>query len=188
MNVADLKAMAKKQPIGVACGAIALLCALVLYLRSDKIGENRTLYEEKAKAAKAIRANVDNSKDLPQQTEAMQRAVKDLEGRLIRASQLAINLQYFYRLESETSVKLVDVHQGGSSMLRVGAGKAGYTGITFSVNILGNFKQVLDFIQRIENGPRVARFSSISFTKAGGENVSPDQFNVMMGIEFLGRP
>jgi Tfp pilus assembly protein PilO len=188
MNAADLKAMAKKQPIGVVCGVIALACAVLLYMRSDKVEENRNLSGEKAKAARAILTNVANSKDLPQQTEAMQRAVKDLEGRLIHASQLAINLQYFYRLESETSVKLVDVHQGATGFPRAGSGKAGYTAITFAINIQGNFKQVLDFIQRIENGPRIARFNSVSFIKAAGENVGADQFSVSMGIEFLGRP
>lgn len=188
MTAADLKAMAKKQPISVACGVIALFCAVVLYLRSDKVDESKALYEDKAKAAKAILANVSNSQSLPQQADAIQHAVKDLEGRLIHASQLAINLQYFYRLESDTGVKLVDVHQGTTGQPRTGAAKSNYAAIPFAVNIQGNFKQVLDFIQRVENGPRIAHFNSVSYTKAGGENAGTDQFSVSMGIEFLGTP
>jgi len=188
MTAADLQAMAKKQPIGVACGAIALVCAAILYFTGDKVDEVRTQSEDLSKTAKAIRTNVDNSQGLPQQTDAIQKAVKEVDNRLIRASQLAINLQYFYRLESETGVKLVDVHQGSTNVLRGGQSKTPYSSVSFSVNIQGNFKQVLDFIQRIENGPRIARFSSVSFSKAGGENVSSDQFSVGMGIDFLGKP
>jgi Tfp pilus assembly protein PilO len=188
MTGADLKAMAKKQPIGVACGLIAIACGVMLYLGSDTVDERKSVYDERAKTDKAILANVANSKDLQQQTEAVQHAVKDLEGRLIRGSQLAINLQYFYRLESDTGVKMTDVHQGGAGQPRSGSGKAGYTAIPFAVNIQGNFKQVLDFIQRVENGPRIARFNSVSFQKAVGEGLGPDVFSVSMGIEFLGTP
>jgi Tfp pilus assembly protein PilO len=187
MTADDFKVMAKKHPISVVCGVIAIVCAVVLYFRSDKIDEDKSLYDDTAKSAKAILTNVSNSQGLPQQTEAIQHAVKELDSRLIRGSQLAINLQYFYRLESETSVKLVDVHQGGSGQAR-GAGKSSYTAIPFAVNIQGNFKQVLDFIQRVQNGPRIARFNSVSFTKVAGDNVAPDLFSVSMGIEFLGTP
>ena len=76
MNAADLKGMAKKQPIGVACGAIALICAALLYLRSDRMDEDRGVYEEKAKTDRAILANVANSQNLPQQTEAIQHAAE----------------------------------------------------------------------------------------------------------------
>jgi Tfp pilus assembly protein PilO len=188
MNAADLKTMAKKQPISVACGVIAVICGVVLYFSSDTVDEKKGLYDEAAKTAKAITTNVANSKDLPQQVEAMQHAVKDLDSRLIHASQLAINLQYFYRLESDTGVKMTEVHQGGAGLPRAGSGKANYTAIPFAVNIQGNFKQVLDFVQRVENGSRIARFNSVSFAKAVGENLGPDQFSVSMGIEFLGTP
>jgi Tfp pilus assembly protein PilO len=187
MTGEDLKAMAKKQPISVACGVVAVVCGVVLYLSGDTVDEKKALSDDTAKTAKAIRTNVDNSQGLAQQTEAMQHSVKDLNSRLIHASQLAINLQYFYRLESDTSVKLVDVHQGGAGLPR-GSSKGNYTAIPFAVNIQGNFKQVLDFIQRVQNGPRIARFSSISFSKAGGDNPSSDTFSVSMGIEFLGTP
>jgi Tfp pilus assembly protein PilO len=188
MNADELKTMAKKQPIGVACGLIAVACGVLLYFTSDTVDEKKDLAEQTAKTDKAILNNVANSKDLVQQTEAVQHNVKELESRLIHASQLAINLQYFYRLESETNVKMTEVHQGGAGQPRPGSGKANYTSIPFTVNIQGDFKQVLDFIQRVENGPRIARFNSVSFAKLAGEGIAPDQFTVGLGIEFLGTP
>lgn len=184
----DIKNIGKKHPIGVACGALAIVCAVVLYFTSDTLDEKKGVYEDTAKKEKAITTNVTNFASLPEQTEAVQHAVKDIEGRLIHASQLAINLQYFYRLESETGVKMTEVHQGNTTAPRPGSGKAAYTATSFAVNIQGTYKQVLDFIHRVENGQRIARFSSVSFTKASGENVAPDAFSVSMGIDFLSTP
>jgi Tfp pilus assembly protein PilO len=187
MTGADITAAAKKHPIGVVCGLISLICVVLLYLGSDAVDERKTVADERSKTDHAINANVTNSKDLAQQTEEMQHAVKEMESRLIKGSQLAINLQYFYRLESETGVKMADVHQGSIPALRSG-GKGGYIPVPFGVNIQGNFKQVLDFMQRVENGPRVARFTSVSFTKTQTEATGPNGFNISMGIEFLGTP
>jgi Tfp pilus assembly protein PilO len=187
MTGADVTAAAKKHPIGVVCGLISLICIVLLYLGSDAVDERKTVADERIKTDHAINANVTSSKDLTQQTEEIRHAVKEMESRLIKGSQLAINLQYFYRLESETSVKMADVHQGAIPALHSGA-KIGYVPIPFGVNIQGSFKQVLDFLQRVENGQRVARFTSVSFVKAQSEASGPDGFNLSMGIEFLGSP
>lgn len=187
MTAADITASAKKHPIVVVCGLVSVVCIVLLYLGSDAVDERKSVADDRIKTDHAINANVTNSKDLPQQTEAMQKAVKDMESRLIKGSQLAINLQYFYRLESETGVKMADVHQGTIPALHSGS-KSGYIAVPFSANIQGNFKQVLDFLQRVENGQRIARFTSVSFVKAQSENVGPDAFTISMGIEFLGSP
>ncbi|HVU15716.1 MAG TPA: hypothetical protein VHD32_02240 [Candidatus Didemnitutus sp.] len=187
MTGADVTLAAKKHPIVVVCGLISLICIVLLYLGSDAVDERKSVADERSKTDHAINANVTASSNLAQQTEAMQRAVKDMESRLIKGSQLAINLQYFYRLESETGVKMADVHQGTIPALR-GGSKGGYIAVPFAANIQGNFKQVLDFIQRVENGQRVARFTSVSFVKTQTEATGPDGFNVSMGIEFLGTP
>jgi Tfp pilus assembly protein PilO len=82
---------------------------------------------------------------------------------------------------------MADVHQGSIPALHSG-GKSGYIPVPFGVNIQGNFKQVLDFLQRVENGQRIARFTSVSFVKMQSEATGPEGFNISMGIEFLGTP
>ena len=112
----------------------------------------------------------------------IKQSTKLLEGRLIKASQLATNLQYFYRLESDTGLKLTDVRQN-----QVGrTGTSLYIGIPYSVTFQGNFKQVLEFLQRIESGKYFSKFSSISFNKTTG--ATGGMLNVSMNIELLGTP
>lgn len=191
MTSADLLAMIKKHPIGFACGVICVVCAGLLYFRSNKIDEYRAEYEAKSAEATTILANVRNSEKLPAQVTEIQVLAKEMEGRLVKAGQLAVNLQYFYKLEAETEVKLVDVRQGNLPR----GGKTTYTGIPFSVTVQGSFKQVFAFLQKLENGPHFCRFTAVVFSKQGGGSSeagrpSPDTagINVSLNLELLGVP
>src|SRR5437868_926224 len=111
MNTADIITKIKKQPIGFVCGLICLLCAGWLYYRGGELEKRQAEYDAKSDEAKKMVSNVAASKTLPAEVAEIQMATKDLEGRLIKDGQLAVNLQYFYKLEAETEVKLLDVRQ-----------------------------------------------------------------------------
>ena len=187
MTSAELIITVKKHPIGFACGALCVICAALLYVRSSKIEESQADYEAKSAEAAKILANVRYSDKLPEQVAEMQALTKDMEGRLIRSGQLAVNLQYFYKLEAENEVKLLDVRQNnplkGSKVL--------YIGIPYSVAVQGSFKQVVAFLQRLENGPHFCRFTTISFVKGGGSVTDvggATSMSVSLNLELLGLP
>lgn len=189
MTGADLVAALKKQPIGSACGIVCILCGVAIYFQGDRIAATRQQFEEKSSEAQKFATNVRNAANLPQQVTAMQDAAKQLDSRLVRASQLAINQQYFYRLENETGVKLMEVRPGSISQPRgAAAGKNTYSPVPFSVSIQGNFKQVFDFLQRLEKGRHFCRFANISFGKSGGGQDGTDVLTVNMNLELLGTP
>jgi hypothetical protein len=100
MTSADLIAKIKKQPVGFVCGLICLLCAGWLYYRNGALEERQKKYDDEAAAAATMISNVSLSKSLPAEVAELQAATKELEGRLVRAGQLALNQQYFYRLEA----------------------------------------------------------------------------------------
>ena len=187
MTGADIITVLKKHPISTACGVICILCGAALYVRGDKVADNKKAFEEKSTEAQKIATNVRNAANLPQQVAAMQDAAKQLDSRLVRASQLAINQQYFYRLENETGVKLLEVRPGTLSQVRSGAAKGAYSPVPFTVNIEGNFKQVFDFIQRLEKGRHFCRFVNISFNKSSGQEAT-ERLSVNMTLELLGTP
>jgi Tfp pilus assembly protein PilO len=182
MTADDIIPLVKKHPISVTCGVISLACAVLLYFRGDKIEEYQKLNEEKTAEAATTIANVRNAEKLVEQTAAMQATAKELDSRLIRAGQLAANLQYFYRMEADTGVKLVDVRQGG---LKPGAKGPGYIGVPYTVSVQGNFLQVLTFLGRVQKGAHFCRFISVNLTKAGG---SEEQMTLSMNLEILGVP
>ncbi len=190
MTSADLLTMIKKQPVGVACGVICIISAGLLYFRGDKIDQNRTENEAKSSEATKILADVRNAEKLPAQVAEIQALAKEMDGRLVRASQLAANLQFFYKLEAETEVKLLDVRQGNLPK----GGKTPYTGIPFTVSVQGSFKQVLAFLQKLENGPHFCHFTTVNFGKsvassdAGRAGADTTGITLSLNLELLGVP
>lgn len=189
MTSADLIASFKKQPIGYTCGLLCVIIGALLYLRSDKIDEDQAEFEARSAERTKILANVRNSENLAKQVAELQALAKEMDSRLIRTGQLAVNLQYFYKLEAENEVKLLEVRQGNPPK----GAKSLYVGIPYNVAVQGSFKQVVAFLQRLEAGPHFCHFNTVTFTKTGGTGSDATSgpaadMTLTLNLELLGLP
>jgi Tfp pilus assembly protein PilO len=178
MTAADITALIKKQPLGFACGLVCLLAAGWLYYRGGEIEKRQAEYDAKSAEAAQISSNVGVSKNLPEQVAELQGYTKELEGRLVKAGQLAVNQQYFYKLEAETEVKLLDLRQNPLPRNL----KTLYAGIPYNVSIHGSYKQVMTFLQRLEKGRHFCRITSANFIKTNGG------MTLALNLDLLGQP
>lgn len=183
MTFADLIVRIKKQPIGFACLMICLLSGGWLYFRSGEIDARQEEYRAKSEQAAKFISNVGISKNLPEQVAELQAVTKEMDGRLVRAGQLAVNLQYFYKLEAENEVKLLDVRQNPVPKNT----KTLYAGIPYNVNIQGPYKNVMAFLQRLEKGKHFCRINGASFTKTGG-TTGDGTMTLALSLDLLGQP
>jgi len=188
MTGADITASLKKHPLSVICGLVTVICAVLLYYRADNITASQTELEARTAEANKMIANVRNSTGLPEQVAEIQNQRKELEGRLLKPGQLAVNLQYFYKLEAETEVKLSgDVRQGVAAK----TGKS-YIGVPFAVSVQGTFPQVVNFINRLQNGRHLCRVTSATLNKSGGSDsgAASAERDMLLSInlELLGQP
>lgn len=194
MTSADLIAIVKKQPIGFACGVICVVCAGMIYFSSSQIEDKQADYDAKSAEAAKILGNVGNFTKLPEQTTEIQALAKEIDSRLIRAGQLAVNQQYFYKLEAETEVKMTDLRQ--SPAAKNAKAQSLYVAIPFNVTVQGTFKQLLAFLQKLETGPRFCRFTGVGFTKIGTTSESTRSaagseasgMTMTLKLELLGMP
>lgn len=191
MTGADIIAKIKKQPIGFTCVLICLLCLGWLFgFRSGAVEQRQQDFDKVASQATLESSNVSLAKNLPEQVTELQAASKELESRLVRAGQLAVNLQYFYKLEAETEVKLLDVRQ---NPLTRAAKPTIYVGVPYNVNVQGSYKNVMAFLQRVEKGRHFCRVQSATFTKSvvsseGGSQPSGGGITLALSLELLGQP
>ena len=188
MTGADLAAFAKKQPVGGACLVVAIACGLALYFRSDAISVSQAEYEAKSAEASKMVANVKNAPGLAEQVAEIQELGKELEGRLIKSSQLAVNLQYFYKLEADHGVKLLDVRQNTPPRTR-GGPKTIYSPVPFTLSAEGTYAQLSKFLHSVYAGRHLCRINSAVFTKgnalgAGGEPM----MTLALNLELLEQP
>jgi len=188
MTGADLLALIKKQPIAFAAGFVALVCAVLMYFNMGEVDAAAQRYEEKQTEARKVNDNLRFAQGLAEQTAELKQAGAEFETRLVRASQLASNLQFFYRLESETGVKLLDVRQNPIPVPRTGAPKTQYSPVPFTLSVQGTYPQIFDFVRRVEAGSYFTRFTNVTVTKAASDQGFSDRLNVSLALEMLGQP
>lgn len=185
MTFADIVSLIKKHPAGFAGILVFVVCGAGIYLRFGNLAAGQAELDGKLAEVAKMTANIRNSADLPEQLAEMQALTKDMEGRLLKSSQLAVNLQYFYKLEAENNVKLVDVRQNA---LPRNAKNSGYIGVPFSVSVQGSFAQVMNFLGRLENGRQLCRINASNFTKVQSSNPGDPLVNLTLNLELLGQP
>jgi hypothetical protein len=190
MNTHQLNDFAKKQPLALVCAFLCMVLAAGTYFRRDALAAARVDLENKTAEGEHIIDNVKNAAQLNEQYAAIAQATQAIESRLVHVDQLAVNLQYFYKLESDTQTKLGDLRQAGVVNSWKGAGKAAYSPIGYSVSVQGSYPQLLDFLRRIENGEHFSHVHNLTLAHASS---GPDQNNSAMlslrlELELLGLP
>lgn len=181
----ELLAFLKKNPIGVGCGILILALGGWTYYRSGDIPAAEELLAQKTAEANRYEANIANAKDLNDQLDALVAANKEIESRLIRANQLGINSQFFFTLESETGVKLLEPGRPGTVPRGL---KTAFAPVPFSVSAQGTLAQLLQFLYHLEGGARYTRVLSASLVSTGGGANRSDQLTLSLYIEQLGLP
>ncbi|MDD2764537.1 MAG: hypothetical protein PHE83_11240 [Opitutaceae bacterium] len=190
LTTQDLTAYLKKHPIAVGCGVLSVVLLAGLYIRSSKQGELAAQLKEKETQGQKILADIRNGTNLAEQFEALAASIKELESRLVRSSERARNQQYFYRIESDTGVKEISLQPASSSPGPQRAPKTRYTGVGYSVSVMGDYRQILDFVGRLESGQHFYRLISSSVTRQGqrGSPESAPTITLTLNLELLGLP
>lgn len=184
MNNQELFALVKKNPISVGCGALALALIAGIYLRSDAIPEAEDILAQKTAQAERYALNIKFSAQLKEHLETLVSANKEIDGRIVRASQLGTNTQYFYKLQSDSGVKLLDFRQGTADA--VAKGKGTYEPIPFSVSVQGTLPQVMKFLRELESGTHYCRILTASC--AGNAVARTQPLTLSLNLEMLGLP
>jgi capsid protein len=196
MTAIKLPSFIKKQPVAMVCALFCVGLALAIYFQKTALAKAQADLDDKTSQANHLKENVNSANSLSnkadrldEQYAKMTQAIQAIEARLVRANQLAINLQYFYKLEADTQTKLVDLRQTGTSASAKNSGKA-YVGVDYSINVQGSYLQLLDFLRRVENGEHFSRVKGLTLSGAGaGETpVAGQNFSLSLNLEFLGLP
>lgn len=189
MTTADLVALCKKHPISSGCAALSVLLAAAAYLRQDEVPGAEAELSLKSADGDRVALNNKNAAQLREQSEALATAHKAIEARLVRPRDLGTNTQYFYKIEGETGVKILDLRQTtGTSPANSpkAAAKAAYVPVGFNVSVQGTLGQVLDFLRQLEGGAHYCRVITASFN---GNSVARNAtLTLGLSLELLGLP
>jgi hypothetical protein len=185
MTNEELFAFLRKNVISVACVAISIGIGFALYYRNDNLPEAEKVLQERAKQGELLQANIEDSAQLKEQHAAIVSSNDDISNRMIRVGQLAENMQYFYRLESDTGTKLVDPRQLSWNPPAKNAPKTFFTPVGFAFTAQGDYSQVLDLLRRLENGEHYCRVISCTLHPSTTESRGGPML-ISLSLELLG--
>jgi hypothetical protein len=188
----DFVLLLKKYPLVISCGVLSVVLLAGSYIRNSRAGELAALAKETDDEERAISSNIKNGTNLPEQFETLSAATKELESRLVRGAERARNQQYFYRIESDTGVKELSLQANAPGRAQLRGPKTLYTGISYTIAVQGDYRQILNFIGRLESGPLFYRLLSSSVSQQRGASAKEQRgastINLTLTLELLGLP
>ncbi len=177
----------KQRPTATVSLVIALVLGVFYYIRG---GHLEAVIEEQAFAENEwnrIEFNVRRARDLEQHLDQMRIVEEEIASRLMNPAEVAINYDYFYRIERETGVRLVTINQTGQVDSRGVPGLpalSNYSAVGYTLSVEGNFSQVLDFLSEVANGRFLARVSAINISSAAqGRGVTANLQCQILGVK-----
>lgn len=180
-------ALLKKNPIAVGCALLAIGLGVGVYLRSDGVPDASQKLDQVSREGQRLAENIRNKAQLSEQLDEMAAAQKAIEPRIIHESDLATNLQYFYKIEADTGVKITELHQNNSGPAKPGP-KPTYIGVSFSVSVEGEYPAILDFLRRLEHGSHYCRALAANLIKGGSLIDRSGPLRLSLTVELLGQP
>lgn len=183
MTNQEYVALLKKNPISVGCAVLTLLLGAGIYFRSDVPDLASADLEQKSTEGQRLAANLQNSAQLNEQYAAIAAAGREITDRLVHPGELATNYRIFYKIEADTGTKLIELRQIPPAANK--GAKLNFVPVTYSVSLLGDYNQVLEYLRRLEHGPHFCRILSSGIT---GASVERGPLKLSLTVDLLGQP
>lgn len=162
----------KKNPMLSVCSVGILLAAATAFVRSGLVPEGEAELEELKTTLTKLERNIANSAQLDAQVERLKKLNEEIKSNALVVGELARNQQYFFKLEADNKVKLLDVQQQGRPAPGRGPAAA-YFPLGFSVNASGGYDNLLQLMRQTEKTFVGGRISS-AIISPGGDAVSAE--------------
>jgi hypothetical protein len=186
MSNQELGAAIKKHPVSFTCVVLSVVMIGLIYFRHGSLAETEQLLEQKTAESEKIALNIANSAQLKEQLEAIEAANKQIAARAIQARDLGGNTKYFYTLESNTGVKMIDLRQTTPATVPKPAKGSFLPGVGFSVSAQSDLKRLINFLRQIENGEHYARVLTATCSANTADRNAP--LTLALTLELLGTP
>ena len=186
MNLNNITARFRQYPTIFFCAALSLITLVAIFVRGTGLSEARAELEQVARESARIDGNIKNAVDIEEHLTALQEITEEVASRLIIPAELARNLQYFYRLETESRVRITDLNQRGTASTPAEGEQSTYLPVRYEIAVEGQYLELLEFLHRIESGRHFARFNQLEIVRA--QRTDSSAMRLAINLELLGRP
>lgn len=184
----DAGGLLKRYPIAIAGVVVSLIALGGYFVRGNRVAALNDHLNDVEARAQVILNEVHDAAHLPEQYATLAAATKQLDSRLVRGTDRATNQAYFYELEMQTGVKEISLQPSGPNQKKSAGGL--YEKIGYSVTITGDYRQILDFIGRLESGRYFCHIVNASLIRSDSSSapVAESTVSLTINAELLGLP
>lgn len=185
----NLMLRVRQYPVAISAFGIALVCVLVISLRSSSLSSKTEVLNTKEEAWERITENLRNSVDLEGHVEGIASSSELIDSRLMMPTERALNDQYFYDLRELSGVRLSSLNENGvidtESVKLPGVTEfKRFSLIDYRITVEGSFEQIVDFSTRLMTGRHFARVSAFSLVRVAESGVGMLSLNLQ--LQMLG--
>ena len=162
----------KRYPILSAAVLICIPLAAICFYRADALVEQQAELGKLKAEVDLYRANISNSSQLQQQVDFLVQAKAAIAKRAFPKDSLPLNLQYFYKLETEVGIKYITLNPAAqpaaakSAAAKPAAGTT-YVPLKYMVSVQGSFHQIITYLRCLEQGDYFSRINSATVLSSG---------------------
>lgn len=173
MNLSVISKKIIQYPVPFVCGILIPLILVLLIMRGPKISEFENKLPALEKEWKNMQTNVERSTDLESDIVTLEAGLEAINSRLMNVEDVAINYEFFYRLEDQAGVVLKQFSQGTASEgeeLPVGRdGLRNYSVIPYDVSMNGTLPQILRFLDLLDRQEHIVRLDQLNIMRPSEE-------------------
>jgi hypothetical protein len=178
----------KTYPLAICCFTMGFVCLVFLFLRSGIVDELSVKEVDLNSEIRAIEENVKNSRNLAQHVSEMEALAEEIDTRLFKKDERAVNLNFFYEFEEDQNISYQSLKQqpGGSAIYKKGGARQlkEFSTMVFTLSLQAPFEKILRTMHALETARPLIRVGSFDLQGADGAS-NPDLANVTMRVIIL---
>ena len=182
--LAQFGQLALRYPFCAVCLLLSILLAGAgQWLRLD-MRDLEARQQKRAREGDVMLKSIARGSQLRTELAAARAATQRITENLVVEKNIPENFWYFYKIEQDTQVKLIELQQRPASLQDTDT-PATYKRVPYSLRLAGSYRSVIAYLQRLENGSHFGRITSFQLQRQ-----DPTTSNVVLQInlELLGFP
>mgnify|MGYP005869452303 CR=1 FL=1 len=173
---AELFDILKKYPLAIVCFFIFLGCLAFIFVRGDQLTELTTEEASLKDRLEVIERNARYATDLEGQLEQIRSAVEEIDTRLFKVGERAVNTNFFYGMEAMFGIRLTSINQRPGSYIFYNKGEIKelkhYSTMVYNLSLTGQLTDLLSFIYQLRQVEPFMRVADLQMSTANRETGS----------------
>ena len=179
----------KAYPLAVLSVLVFLICSAAILLRAGAVADLSVHEADLNLRIRTINQNVRNANNLDKDFEEIKRLVDQIEARLFKRDQRAVNINFFYALENRLNVRILNISQmsnedslyakGGARELKL------HSTITYNISLNGNFEDILLFLYELQRVDPLIRVVDFQIAKDNAQEADEECLDARLRLIVL---